>query len=148
MNKQQTIHNDMIQAMKNKDKATKNTLALLLAALKNAEIDKRSPLTESEENAVIQKEIKQTKETLESAPSTREDIITECMDRLKVLEQYAPKMLTEEEINTIIASTIADLGLTSPSKKEKGKIMKVLMPKVKGLADGSLVNTLLDIKLS
>lgn len=148
MSKKDLVHADMIAAMKNKDKVTKGTLSMLLAALKNAEIDKRSPLTESEENAVIQKEIKQTKETLESAPQNREDIITECINRLKILEKYAPKMLTEEEINDVIQNVIMELSITSPSKKDKGRIMKILMPKVKGLADGSLVNSLLEAKLS
>lgn len=148
MNKQEQVFKAMTTAMKNKDKETKTTLSLLLAALKNAEINKRAPLTEAEENAVVQKEIKQTKETLESAPQDRTDIIEECKNRLTILEQFAPKMLSEKEIGEIINTTLSELGLDSPTKKDKGKVMKVLMPKVRGMADGGQVNRILDNKLS
>ena len=148
MNKQEQVFKAMTTAMKNKDKETKTTLSLLLAALKNAEINKRAPLTEAEENAVVQKEIKQTKETLESAPQDRTDIIKECQNRLAVLEHFAPKMLSEEEITEIINTTLSELGLDAPTKKDKGKITKVLMPKVRGMTDGGQVNRILDNKLS
>lgn len=148
MNKQEQVSQAMTTAMKNRDKEAKTTLSLLLAALKNAEIDKRAPLTEAEENAVVQKEIKQTKETLESAPQDRTDIIEECKNRLTILEQFAPKMLSEKEIGEIINTTLSELGLDSPTKKDKGKVMKVLMPKVRGMADGGQVNRILDNKLS
>ena len=68
--------------MKAKDKARKDSLSMLLSALKNAEIDKREPLTEEEENAIVKKEIKQTKETMETAPADREDIKSEAAARL------------------------------------------------------------------
>ena len=83
----------MVDAMKAKDKDTKDTLSLLLAALKNKAIDKRADLTEEEEVQVILKEIKQTKESLEMTPSDRTDMIEECKRRLAVLETFAPKMM-------------------------------------------------------
>ena len=129
--------------MKAKDKDTKETLSALLASLKNKAIDKRADLTEEEEVQVIMKEIKQTKETLEMTPADREDIIEECKKRLAVLEQYAPKMMDETEIKEVIQATLSELELSAPTAKDKGKIMKVLMPKVKGKADGKLVNDLL-----
>ena len=89
------------------------------------------------------KEIKQTKETLELTPADRTDIIEECQKRLAVLEQYAPKMMDENEIKDVITSTLAELEIETPTAKDKGKIMKVLMPKVKGKADGKLVNEIL-----
>ena len=89
------------------------------------------------------KEIKQTKETLEMTPADRKDIIEECKKRLAVLEQYAPKMMDETEIKEVIQATLSELELSAPTAKDKGKIMKVLMPKVKGKADGKLVNDLL-----
>lgn len=148
MPKKDLVREEMIKAMKEKNKPKKDTLSLLLSALKNAEIDKRAILSEAEEDAVVQKEIKQTKETLELAPPDRTDIIQECKDRIEVLSAFAPKMLTEEEINNIIDVTIEELGLSNPTKKEKGKIMKVLMPKVKGKAEGKLVNSILDGRLA
>ena len=140
MSKTDEVRKAMVEAMKAKDKETKETLSLLLSALKNKAIDKRAELTEEEEVQVILKEIKQTKETMELAPADREDIITECKNRIAVLENYAPKMMDADEIKTIIAGVLADLGIENPTGKDKGKIMKELMPKVKGKADGKLVN--------
>ena len=116
----------------------KKLLSLLLAALKNKAIDKREDLTPEEEIQVILKEIKQTKETMDLTPSDRTDILEECAKRIEVLERYAPKMMTENEIKAVLAS----LSIASPTAKDKGRIMKELMPKVKGKADGKLVNTL------
>lgn len=140
MSKIEEVRSAMIQAMKAGDKETKETLSLLLSALKNKVIDKREDLTEEEETQIILKEIKQTKETLEFAPPDRTDIIEECTKRLSVLDGFAPKMMSENEIKTIVTAVLSDLGLDTPTAKDKGKIMKELMPKVKGKADGKLVN--------
>lgn len=142
MSKIEEVRSAMIAAMKAGDKDTKETLSMLLAALKNKAIDKRCDLTEEEEIQVVMKEIKQTKETLEMTPENRTDIAEECKRRIAVLEAYAPKLMGEDEIREIIASVIAELGITEPTAKDKGKIMKNLMPKVKGKADGKLVNDL------
>ena len=98
MSKIDEVRADMVKAMKAKDKDTKETLSMLLAALKNKAIDKREDLTPEEETQVILKEIKQTKETLDMTPADRTEIIEECNKRLAVLEQYAPKMMDEAEI--------------------------------------------------
>lgn len=140
MSKIDEVRAAMVAAMKAKDKETKETLSVLLGALKNKAIDKRADLTEEEEIQVILKEIKQTKETLEMTPADRTDIIEECKHRIAVLEQYAPKMMDEEAIKAIIKETLLEVGIENPTGKDKGKIMKVLMPKVKGKADGKLVN--------
>lgn len=127
-------------AMKAKDKERKDALSALLTALKNKAIDKRADLTEEEETQVILKEIKQLKETIEMTPADRTDILAECNSRLAVLEEYAPKMMDEEEIKAAVSEVLSALGLDAPTAKEKGKIMKELMPKVKGKADGKLVS--------
>ena len=137
------IRKEMMTAMKNKDKERKESLSMLLSALKNAQIDTRDDLTEAEENTIIAKEIKQTKETLEMTPADRTDIIEECEKRIAVLEQYAPKMMDEAEIKEVIAGVLSGLGIDAPTPKDKGRIMKELMPKVKGKADGKLVNDIL-----
>ena len=142
MSKIDEVRSAMVQAMKAGDKQTKETLSMLLAALKNKAIDKRADLTEEEETQVVLKEIKQTKETLEMTPEDRTEIIEECRARIAVLEEFAPKMMDEEEIRSVIASVLSDMGLDHPTAKDKGKIMKELMPKVKGKADGKLVNEL------
>ena len=143
MSKIDEVRADMVKAMKAGDKESKETLSMLLAALKNKAIDKRSDLTAEEETPVILKEIKQTKETLEMTPADRTEIIDECNKRLAVLEQYAPKMMDEAEIRAVIDATLSEVGIEAPEAKDKGKIMKVLMPKVKGKADGKLVNDIL-----
>ena len=143
MSKIEEVRADMVKAMKAGDKETKETLSMLLAALKNKAIDKRDDLTEEEETQVILKEIKQTKETLEMTPADRTEIIDDCNKRLAVLEQYAPKMMDEAEIRGVILATLKEVGIETPTAKDKGKIMKVLMPKVKGKADGKLVNEIL-----
>lgn len=143
MSKIEEVRSAMVAAMKAKDKDTKETLSALLAALKNKAIDKRADLTEEEEIQVIMKEIKQTKETLDMTPADRTDIIEECQKRLAVLEQYAPKLMDESEIKEVIAGVLSDLGIETPTAKDKGRIMKDLMPKVKGKADGKLVNEVL-----
>lgn len=143
MSKIDEVRSAMVAAMKAGEKETKETLSMLLSSLKNKAIEKRADLTEEEETQVIMKEIKQTKETLEMTPADRTEIVEECKKRLAVLEQYAPKMMTEEEIKTVIDTTLSELGIESPTAKDKGRIMKELMPKVKGKADGKLVNDLL-----
>ena len=143
MSKIDEVRADMVKAMKAGDKESKETLSMLLAALKNKAIDKRSDLTAEEETQVILKEIKQTKDTLEMTPADRTEIIDECNKRLAVLEQYAPKMMDEAEIRAVIDATLSEVGIEAPEAKDKGKIMKVLMPKVKGKADGNLVNDIL-----
>ena len=144
MSKIDEVRADMVKAMKAKDKDTKETLSMLLAALKNKAIDKREDLTPEEETQVILKEIKQTKETLDMTPADRTEIIEECNKRLAVLEQYAPKMMDEAEIKEVVASVLAEMGLDAPTAKDKGKIMKNLMPKVKGKADGKQKSTRLN----
>lgn len=143
MSKIDEVRADMVGAMKAGEKDKKDTLSLLLAALKNKAIDKRADLTPEEETQVIMKEIKQTKETLELTPADRTDIIEECKKRLAVLEAYAPKMMEADEIEAVIKETLEELGIDAPTGKDKGRIMKTLMPKVKGKADGKLVNQLL-----
>lgn len=140
MSKIDEVRKAMVDAMKAKDKDTKDTLSMLLAALKNKAIDKREDLTEEEEVQVILKEIKQTKESLDLTPADRTDLIEEFQKRISVLEGFAPKMMDAEEIKTIISGVLSELGIDTPTTKDKGRIMKELMPKVKGKADGKLVN--------
>ena len=143
MSKIDTVRSAMMQAMKDKDKARKDALSLLLAALKNKAIDKRADLTEEEENAVVFREIKQAQETVDTTPDDRTQIIEEAKLRISVYSEFAPKLMDEQEIRAVITSVLAEVGIEQPTAKDKGKIMKTLMPKVKGKADGGLVNQVL-----
>ena len=140
MSKIDAVRVAMVEAMKAKDKARKDSLSMLLSALKNAEINKREPLTEEEENAVVKKEIKQTQETYEMAPADREDIRSEAAARMAVYKEFAPEDMSEEQIREVISAVLSEMGIENPTAKDKGAIMKVLMPRVKGKADGRLVN--------
>lgn len=134
------VRSQMMEAMKSKDKERKDSLSMLLSALKNKAIDKRADLTEAEEFEVVKKEIKQTKETMELAPFDRTDIKEECEKRLAVYQEFAPEEMSEEAIRAQIQEVLSVLGIDAPTGKDKGKIMKELMPRVKGKADGGLVN--------
>ena len=148
MSKIDEVRSAMVAAMKARDKDRKDSLSALLSALKNKAIDKREDLTEEEENQVILKEIKQTQETLELTPPDRTDIIEECKSRIAVLQEFAPHMMDEAEIRAVAAEVLAGLGIETPTAKDKGKIMKELMPRVKGKADGKLVNEVIASLLS
>ena len=140
MSKIDQVRAAMVEAMKAKDKERKDSLSMLLSALKNAQIDKREDLTEAEENAVVKKEIKQTQETYGLAPADRQDIRDEAAARIAVYKEFAPEDMSVEQIKEVIGQVLAQLGIETPSPKDKGAIMKVLMPMVKGKADGKAVN--------
>ncbi len=143
MSKIDVVRAAMVEAMKAKDKERKDSLSMLLSALKNAEIDKREPLTEDEENAIVKKEIRQTQETYDTAPVDRDDIRKEAGARLSVYKEFAPEDMSADQIKEVINGVLAELEIEKPTNADKGKIMKVLMPKVKGKADGKLVNQIL-----
>lgn len=140
MSKIDEVRAAMVEAMKAKDKPRKDSLSMLLSALKNAQIDKREPLTEDEENAVVKKEIKQTQETYDLAPADRADIKEEAAARMAVYREFAPADMNVEQITQVIQGVLTELGIEAPTAADKGRIMKLLMPKVKGKADGKLVN--------
>lgn len=143
MSKIDIVRAAMVEAMKAKDKARKDSLSMLLSALKNAQIDKREPLTEDEENAIVKKEIRQTQETYDTAPADRDDIRQEAGARLSVYKEFAPEDMTAGQIEEVIRAVLDELGIETPTGADKGRIMKVLMPRVKGKADGKLVNEIL-----
>ena len=134
------VRSEMVAAMKNKEKDRQDALSMLLSALKNKAIDKREDLTEAEEFEVVKKEIKQTKETMELAPADREDIKEACEKRLAVYQEFAPEEMSEETVLAEVKAVLAALAIDAPSMKDKGKVMKELMPRVKGRADGGMVN--------
>ena len=137
MSKIDTVRAAMMQAMKDKQKERKEALSLLLSALKNKAIDKRAELTEEEENAVVLREIKQCQESIDTAGG-REAIIAE-----KVYQEFAPRMMDEDAILQEIRAVLAELNLPRPTAQQKGTIMKNLMPRVKGKADGALIQKML-----
>ncbi|MBE3573342.1 MAG: GatB/YqeY domain-containing protein [Moorella humiferrea] len=135
------LQQDMKDALKNHDKIRLQTIRMVLAAIKNAEIEKMHPLSDEEVAAVIQREIKMRREALEQfAQGGREDLVHQTEAELKVLEEYLPKQLDDDELKQIIIATIAEVG--AQSGKEIGKVMAALMPKIRGRADGKRANAM------
>ena len=132
MSRVDVVRAAMVEAMKAKTKQEKIPLSMLLSALENAEIDKRSPLTEEEADAVVKKEIKQTKRDSGTGSGRSCGYPRGGTNVLAVYQEFAPEDLTEEQIAEVIKSVLAELGIENPAPSTRGKIMKTLMPKVKG----------------
>ncbi|TLS39357.1 GatB/YqeY domain-containing protein [Pseudalkalibacillus caeni] len=138
---------DMKLAMKNKEKKKVSVIRMVKSAMQNESIKLGHELTEDEELTVLTREVKQRKDSLlEFEKAGRDDLVQELQAELKVLEVYLPEQLSEEEVDAIVEETIAEVGATS--KADMGKVMGTLMPKVKGKADGSMVNRLVQKHLS
>ena len=134
------VRAEMFEAMKEKEKERKDSLSMLLSALKNKAIDKREDLTPTEEIEVVRREIRQSKETMELAPQDRTDIIEQCAVRIKIMSEFVPEEMSAEAIKEFILNELKVLGIEQPTVKDKGKIMKEIMPKLKGKADGGVIN--------
>ena len=135
------IQQDIKQAMKDKDKVKLSTLRLLMSEIKNKEIDAGGELEEGDILSIIQKAAKQRKESIEQYKKGGRDELAAKEEReLDILSAYLPKQLSQEELEAIIREAIEKCGATSP--KEMGKVMKEVMPAVKGRADGKEVNAL------
>ncbi|MEH7443116.1 GatB/YqeY domain-containing protein [Bacillus sp. JJ1122] len=142
------LNNDMKQAMKNKEKDRLTTIRMIKASLQNEAIKfGKQELSEEEELTVLSREVKQRKDSLqEFEKAGREDLVEKIQTELKHVEVYMPQQLSEEEVTAIVKDAIAETG--AASKTDMGRVMAVIMPKVKGKADGSLVNKLVQQHLS
>jgi uncharacterized protein len=142
------LNNDMKQAMKNKEKDRLTTIRMIKASLQNEAIKLgKQELSDDEELTVLSREVKQRKDSLqEFEKAGREDLVEKIQTELKHVEIYMPQQLSEDEVAEIVKAAIAETG--AASKADMGRVMAVLMPKVKGKADGSLVNKLVQQHLS
>lgn len=139
MTLQEKLLQDQKEAMKNKERVRLGVIRLLRAELKNAEIAKGSSLDEGEVLTVLNREVKKRHEALsECEKAGREQMVAELKQELEILKGYLPPQLTEEELRQIISETIKEVD--AHGKKDLGKVMRSVMPKVKGRADGGLVN--------
>jgi uncharacterized protein YqeY len=130
----EVLQKDMIAAMKSHDKTRKDTLSLLIAAAKKLAIDSMSKdnVTEELVDKAISKELKIAQEQVDTCPASREDLKTEYQTRLDIIKEYAPVLLSREEIKNILTTEYADVIASG----NKGQIMKTVMPALKGKADG------------
>ena len=140
------VRTEMVNALKSGEKEKKTILSLLVAALDKGAKEKKSDLTTDEENQIVLKMCKQIQETIDSCPVGREDIKSKAELELSVISQFAPKMMDESEICGIIEDVVKELGCSLADIKtlNKGQVMKLLMPRVKGRADGKQVNQLVE----
>ena len=140
------IKQDMTDAMKAGDKDKVSCLRVLLAAVKNREKNLRKELDDQEVVAVIRAEIKQVTESYEQFKAGhRDELAAKELASLTVLKSYLPAEMSEDELVAIIDAVIAELGAT---KKDLGKVMKQVMTKVAGRADGKRINVLVGSKLN
>ena len=136
------LRKDNMKAMKEHDTLTKGVLSLVISAIALAEKEAGHTLEKNDELAYIQREIKQTNETIESIPENREDLKEETQKKLVLLSSYLPKQLTEEEIHQIIEGILQEKGL-EPLKRNQGPVMREILDKYKGQTDGKTVNRIL-----
>ncbi|GAA3403781.1 GatB/YqeY domain-containing protein [Paenibacillus hodogayensis] len=147
MSLSERLNDDMKQAMKNQDKFKLSVIRMIRSAIKNVEIDQKKTLSDDEVLDILNREIKQRKDSLhEFEKADRGDLADTVRKEIDVIAVYMPQQLTEEEIHAIVQQTIQETGTSS--KADMGKLMSALMPKVKGRADGKLVNQLVQKLLS
>lgn len=147
MSLSERLNDDMKQAMKNQDKFKLSVIRMIRSAIKNVEIDQKKTLDDNEVLDILNREVKQRKDSLqEFEKADRDDLAETVRKELEVIAVYMPQPLTEEEIHAIVQQTIQETGASS--KADVGKLMSALMPKVKGRADGKLVNQLVQKLLS
>ena len=134
----ETLQKDMIAAMKAKEKLKKETISSLISAVKKAGIDSgdRENISEELVNQTILKEVKTLQEQVDTCPAEREDLKEEYTQRLAIAKAYAPTLLSAEQVKEILEKDFVDVI----ASKNKGQIMKAVMPSLKGKADGKVIN--------
>lgn len=134
------LNDSMKDAMKSGDEVRKRTVRMVLAAVKQAEVDKQTTLDDLAVTGLIQKEIKNRREAVEEAKkANRSDLIDGNEAEIKVLEVFLPKAMTAEELRALVQAAIAETGAAAPS--DMGRVMKVVMPKVAGRAPNDMISS-------
>jgi len=146
MSKKAELEAALKDAMKANDSLRKNTLRMALAAVKEAEVAKRGELDDAAVVSILQKELKSRQEAIaEGNKANRADLVEAAQAEAVVLEGYLPAGLSAEEIEAIVAAAIAEAGASTPA--DMGKVMKLVLPKVQGRADGGQISALVKAKL-
>jgi len=140
------LQDEMKAAMKSGDKERLSTIRMLISEIKKVQIDKKKELSDEEIIQILQRYAKQRKESIKQyTEAGREDLAQKEERELKIVQEFLPQQLSEEEIEKIVEEAISETGASS--MKDMGKVMKVVMEKVKGRADGSLVSSIVKKKL-
>ncbi len=141
MSLEEKLNQDLKEAIKAKDEDRKRVIRLALSAIKLATVEKQEKLEDGDVLSVLQKEVKSRQETIVDAEkANRQDLVDTAKAEMAILEEYLPEGLTPEELEALIKETIAEVGASSMA--DMGNVMKAVMPKVQGRADGGQVNQL------
>lgn len=147
MHPKEQIQADLKDAMRAGDTRRREALRLLMAAFKQVEVDRRIELSEDDALAILMSEAKKRREAIaEMSGAGRTELAAQEQYELDLIESYLPRQLVRAELEPIIRQAIAEVGATTP--KDMGQVMKVVMARVKGQADGKLVNTIVRELLS
>lgn len=139
MNTKAKLNEAVKEAMKSGDEVRKRTIRMVLAAVKQVEVDKRAEMDDMAVVALIQKEVKNRREALaEAQKANRADLASENEAEIKVLEDFLPKAMPAEELRALVQAAIAETGASAPG--DMGKVMKVVMPKVAGRAPNDMIS--------
>jgi len=139
MHPKDQMNEDLKAAMKSGDTFRKDTLRLLLSAIKQVEVDTRTTMTEEQVAVLLQTEAKKRRDSItEMRGAARNDLADKEEAELTILQSYLPEQLTREQLEVEARKAIAETGATTA--KDMGNVMKVMMPRVKGRADGKMVN--------
>lgn len=136
------LRKDNMMAMKEHDTVKKGVHGMVISAVALAEKEKGVELSKEDELTYVQRELKQTRDSLQQTPASRTDLIEETKKKIEILESYLPKQLSAEEIKEAIEKILSEKGL-EPVKKSQGVVMKEMMAQYKGQVDGKLVNQVL-----
>jgi uncharacterized protein len=146
MSLSERLNEDMKQAMRSQEKFKLSVIRMVRSAVKNVEIDQRRTLLDSEVLEILTRELKQRKDSLlEFQKAGRDDLVEDLTKEIAIIAEYMPEQLSEAELKAIVEETVREVGASS--KADMGKVMTALMPKVKGRADGKLVNQLVQQQL-
>jgi uncharacterized protein YqeY len=146
MNLAERLNEDMKKAMKDGNKFRLQTIRMVRASIKNQEIELRRPLDDNDTLNILSRELKQRRDSLQDfEKGGRDDLVSNVKAEIEIITEYLPQQLTEEEVKAIVVQTMQETGASS--KADLGKLMGALMPKVKGLADGKLVNAIVQQSL-
>ena len=143
MSLKETLMQDVKTAMKTKDKRAKDTITMVRAAIKQKEVDERVELDDEGVLKVLSKEIKERRGSIEEFEKAgRDDLVESTKAEIDVLMKYMPEQLSEEELEKLIRQVMEENNITE--KKQMGLLMKNIMPKVQGRADGKAVNAIVN----
>jgi uncharacterized protein len=143
----ETLNSDLIIALKKGDKVKAEVIRGLKSDIKYKEIDKKEPLTEEDVLGVLAAAAKRRRDSIEQfRQGGRDDLVTKESGELEIITGYLPQQLSDDKLQEIVDATIIETGAKAPG--DMGKVMKEIMPKVKGLADGNKVRQMIALKLS